>query len=229
MKKKLNRKTIAALVLALLLATALAGCGRQKGAAETVEPAVTAAPASQAEPAQLQEAEVVTGRQDGERFEDVIMLEGMEETVHYEHIRNDAVGVEMDYDYELFVRRSGADGECFVSCWDRPENPENYLELTYRLEDADTVAASVREAFSLEYDLLEGTRELDRAGSCIRMEAAVLRGTGQMADRLQVVYIIPASDGCRVATEHFAAEASEGFGRRFSYMLNTLAVIDRRA
>ena len=125
MKKKPNRKIIAALVLACLLVTALAGCGRQKGAAETVEPAVTAALASPAEPAQPQEAEVVTGRQDGERFEDVIILEGMEETVHYEHVRNEAVGVEMDYDYELFVRRSGPDGECFVSCWDRPESPEN--------------------------------------------------------------------------------------------------------
>ncbi len=47
-----------------------------------------------------------------------------------------------------------------------------------------------------------------------------------MADQLQVVYIIPASDGCRVATELFAVEASEGYGRRFSYMLHTLSVID---
>ena len=48
-----------------------------------------------------------------------------------------------------------------------------------------------------------------------------------MADQLQVVYIIPAFDGCRVAVEHFSVESAEGFGRRFNYMLNTLAVIDR--
>ena len=169
------------------------------------------------------------GRQNGERFEDVIILEGMEETVRYEHVRNDTLGFEMDYDYESFIRRSEADRESFLSIYDDKNNPENYLELTYRAEDADTVAASVRALLSQEYDLLESERVLERAGSCIRIEASELKGTGRMADLLQVVYIIPASDGCRVATEHFSIESAEGFGRRFSYMLDTLAVIDRRA
>ena len=170
--------------------------------------------------------EWITGRQDGERFETVIILEGMEETVQYEHIVNEALGFEMDYDYESFVRKSEAERELFISIWDDLENPEDYLEVTRSAEDADTVAASVRELLSQEYDLLEDSRELDGAGSCIRIEASELKGTGRMADHLQVVYIIPASDGCRVATAHYYIEASEGLARRFAYLVNTLTVID---
>ena len=166
-------------------------------------------------------------RQDGERFEAVIMIEGLEETVQYEHIRSEALGFEMDYDYGSFIRRSEADRERFISTWDDPQDPENYLEVTFSAEDADTIAAAVREELSQEYDLYEETRELDRAGDCLYMEASVLKGTNSMADHLQVIYIIRAADGCRIAAEHFTAESAEGFGRRFSYMLNTLKVIDR--
>ena len=166
-------------------------------------------------------------REDGERFEDVIVIEGMEENVHYEHIINEALGFAMDYDYELFVRQSEEDRECFVSVWDDPANPENYLEVTHSPEDAESVAASVRESLSQTYDLTESARQLDRAGECIYIEASVVKGTNNMADRLQLVYIIPASDGCIVAAEHLAVEASEGFGRRFAYMLNTLSALER--
>ena len=165
-------------------------------------------------------------RQDGERFEAVIILEGMEETVKYEHIRNEALGFEMDYDYESFARHSESDRERIVSAWDDLENPENYLEVTYSAEDADTVAAAVRENLSQTYDLLEETRELECAGECLYIEASVLKGTKTMADQLQSVFIIPSSDGCFVATAHFAAEAAEGFGRRFNYMLQTFSAID---
>ena len=99
--------------------------------------------------------------------------------------------------------------------------------MTYCAEDAETAAKAVRETLSQEYDLLESTRELARAGSCSRIEASVIKGTNRMADQLQAVYIIPAPDGCRIAAAHYAIEGAEGFGRRFSYMLNTLAVIDR--
>ena len=47
-----------------------------------------------------------------------------------------------------------------------------------------------------------------------------------MPEQLQMVYIIPASDGCRIATAHYAIEASEGFGRRFHYIMDSFAVID---
>ena len=145
-----------------------------------------------------------------------------------EHIRNDTVGIEMDYDYESFARQSEEGRERFVSVWDDPENPGNWLELTASAESAESVAASVGEALSREYDIIQEPITLEHAGSCIRIEASERKGTGMMADQLQVVTVIPAPDGCRVAAEHFSIESAEGFGRRFSYMLNTLTVIDRR-
>ena len=224
-RKKRTFMILAALAPVLLLT--LSGCGRSSAASEPAGPVTDTDPVIVIEAAEQSVPEVGSGRQDGERFEEVILLEGMEETVHYEHVRNEAIGFEMDYDYTLFERRSGSDRERFVSIWDNPENPENYLEVIYRAEDAESAAASVRAALSQEYELLESSRELEGAGSCIRIEASELKGTGRMADQLQAVYIIPASDGCRVAAAHYAIEAAEGFGRRFSYMLNTLAVIGR--
>ena len=131
----------------------------------------------------------------------------------------------MDYDYENFTRNSYPNLECFISVWDGLGNPENFLEVSHREEDAGTVAAAVREELSQQYDLLEHTRELERAGECIYIEASVLKGTNTMADQLQAVYIIPASNGCFVATAHFAAEAAEGFGHRFNDMLQTFSAI----
>ena len=142
-----------------------------------------------------------------------------------QNIVNDTLDFEMDYDYERFTRIIEADREFFVSVWDDDTNPENYLEMTYRAEDADSVAAAVRAELSQQYDLLEHTRELDRAGNCIYIEASVLKGTNTMADQLQAVYIIPAGDGSIVATAHYAVEGSEGFGRRFSLMLQTLSLL----
>lgn len=161
-------------------------------------------------------------RQDGERFDDVIILEGMEETVHYEHIRNDALGFEMDYDYENFVRHSEADREWFVSSWDAPGNPENYLEVSYSPLDAETAAANVCELLSGEYEpRREDSFALERAGSCIRIYADEVKSGGYMPEHLQTVYVIPAGNGCHIATAHCATVESEGFLRRFAYMMNT--------
>ena len=216
-------------VLVFLLGTALTIFSGKTDTPETAEPVLTAAPVSTSMPTEPPVTAAEPGRQNGERFEDVIILEGMEETVRYEHIINDTLGIEMDYDYDRFVRRSEPNRECFISVYDNQQNPENYLEVTYRAENADAVAASISQVLSQEYDLSTGPRELERAGSCTWIEASVIKGTNNMADQLQIVYIIPAADGCRVATEHLAIEASEGFGRRFSYMLHTLAVNDSKA
>ncbi len=171
-----------------------------------------------------------TGRQDGERFESVIILEGMEETVHYEHIRNDTIGFEMDYDYESFVRRKDADRERFISVWDDPENPENYLEVSRSRQDAETAAAEICERLSAEYEVRrDDAYTLEKAGSCILIYADEVKGGGYMPDHLQTVYVIPAGDGCCIATEHSYIVESEGFGRRFRYMMDTLAVTDRPA
>ena len=216
------KKTALTTMIAAALLMSLTGCGKAPAAASEApqaepqtEAAVTVAPA--AEP----------GRQDGERFETVILLEGMEETVHYEHVRSETLGFEMDYDYESFVRQTEAGRECFLSCWDDAANPENYLELSCDTGNAELAASAIQAALSDEYDLIVETYPLDRAGSCIRIEASELKGQGVMPQQLQVVYVIPAADGCRIARAHYALEAAEGFGRRFDSMLNTLTVIER--
>ena len=165
-------------------------------------------------------------RSDGERFVDVIVLEGMEEAVAYEHIRSEALGLEMDYDYAQFVRRSEADRERIISDWDDPESPENYLELTRSAQDAQTVADAISETLSATYEISREAFTLEGAGECIRIDASADKGGQTMPDRLQMVYIIPAADGCRVAAAHYAIEGAEGYGRRFAYMVHTLTVID---
>ena len=230
------KKAVITLTTAAALVLSLAGCGMIRPAASeapaplpevTAEiPVPTEAPVQTAPPATpMPTAEPV--RQDGERFETVIILEGMEETVNYEHIRREDLGFEMDYDYDSFTRQSTPDRELFLSVWDDPENPENFLELIHSPADADTVAAFVSEAFSKEYDITTIPRELDHAGTCTRIEASVIKGTNNMADQIQAVYIIPAPDGCIVATTHSFIAESEGFGHRFSYMLDTLKPIGR--
>ncbi|MBR3640576.1 MAG: hypothetical protein IKN53_00925 [Oscillibacter sp.] len=215
-----NRTVLIALAATLLLAL-LCGCGKTAGETPPAEP-IENEPEAEAEA----EPEVEVGRQDGERFETTVILEGMEETVSYEHVKNAALGFEMDYDYESLARIGAADRERFVSIYEDPDAPENYLEITRSAESADAVAAAVRAELSREYDLLEGTRELAGAGSCLRLEASELKGSGEMAERLQTVYIIPAADGCRVAAAHCTIESAEGFGRRFAYMLDTLKVME---
>ena len=235
MKKKEIHATIAlTLVLAFLLITMFSGCGSQNDTAETDEPVVTAdpatiTPASTDEPAEPPETESDTAREDGERFETVIMLEGMEETVHYEHIRNDTIGFEMDYDYELFARHSEPDRERFVLIYDDPENPpENYLEITYSPEDAGTIADTVSQTLSNEYEITRESYTLDRMGDCIRIDASIVKGATRTADLMQMVYIIPAADGSRIAAAHYVGVDSDGLIKRFSYLVNTLMVIDRQ-
>ena len=223
------KKSLALYAVSAALVLMLSGCGKAPAAVTESSTPQTVTPSAEPQSAVIETPapSSVPGRQDGERFEDVIILEGMEETVKYEHVVSKAAGIEMDYDYESFVRRSEADRERFVSTWDNAANPENYLEVTYSAESAEAAKASVSEALSKEYDLTEETRRLDRAGDCSWIEASVVKGTNNMAPQIQTVYIIPASDGCRIATIHCAIEGSEGFGRRFAYMLNTLSVISR--
>ena len=167
------------------------------------------------------------GRQDGERFETVVMIEGMEETVRYEHIRNDALGFEMDYDYERFARYHESVCERFVSVYDDPDDPQNYFELSFSAADPDTILASVCSSLSDDYEIIQESYTLERAGSCIRIDASNGKGNTGTPDFLQTVYIIPAADGCRIVTAHYYFESAEGLGRRVSYMLDTLEIIER--
>ena len=208
------RKTVKPLVILLIAALMLGGCGNRETAPA---PAPAAAPA---------EAETPVQRQDGDRYEAVIVIEGMEETVRYEHIRNDAAGFEMDYDYENFRRISEPGCETFVSVYDDPENAENYLTVRYDPRDAETVAASVSELLSKDYELYrDDSILLERAGKCIHIDASAEPGGATMPEHLQAVYIIPAEDGCRVAVAHYFIVGSEGFGRRFRCMMDTFSAV----
>lgn len=179
--------------------------------------------AAAADPAAAAESDLAL--QPGERFEGTVPLEGTEQTVHYEAIRNDALGFEMGYDYENFVRQSEADCERFISVWDNPDNPEIYLEITHSSDDTETTAASIAETLSAQYNVSRWEYTLDRAGDCIDLRGE-LDKEGQMSIwELQMVYIIPADDGCFVVWGHYTQESAEGSGARFRGMMHTFAVL----
>ena len=71
-------------------------------------------------------------------------------------------------------------------------------------------------------DIVQAT--LENAGSCTRMETIGIEDGGMPADIL-VIYVIPAPGGSLIATEHFVSEASEGFGRDFEIIMNSMSVI----
>ena len=225
------KKTILSLLLAAAMMLSLAACGAvsagNSAPAAEAESKTTASDDGQIIVEETIETAAQDERQDGERFEAVIMMEGMEETVRYEHIRREDLGFAMDYDYENFVRQSEGDRERFVSNWDDPADPQNYLEVSYDTGNANLVADAISAALSQEYDLLSDERELDNSVKCLRIEASVIKGTNQMADRIQEIYIIPAGSGSIVARAYYAIEGAEGFGRRFAYMVRTLNTLER--
>ena len=224
----MKRKRIFAFISALLTAALLCGCAADS---TSEEPAGQSSGNESFRPADADGASAADARpvrQDGERFETVIMIEGMEETVQYEHARNESAGFELDFDYETLERRRGPVSESFVSRYDNPEDPWNYLELTFSAGDADTVSADVSDALTADYDtVVRESFMLECAGDCERIDASGARGAKTAPGSLQTVYIIPAGDGCIVAAVHCTFESAGGFGRRFTAMLHTLSVIDR--
>lgn len=233
------KKIIVTWTILAALMLALAGCGKTRPA-ETAAPQATAEVQPTAEPAPAETAapqpapvETVApapgvSRQDGERFETTIVMEGMEETVNYEHVRREDLGFEMDYDYDMFVRQSGADCERFVSVWDsNPADPVDYFEVRYDTGNAELVADAINAAFSGDYDTSVIYREMDNGVQAIRIEASVIKGTNQMADQIDVRYIVPANDGCRIVKAHYWTADSEGFARRIAYLIFTLSAFDR--
>ena len=240
----MKKKSIYALLLITM--TMLAGCGKQEtenteifeavsseASAEEPAPAEETTPetettpeeaaesAAEAEKAAAEEA-AQSGRKDGERFDGVITLEGMEETVHYEHIINESAGIEMDYDYESFVRESSADTERFISIYDDPSKPENYLEVTRSSDDAKTVADAIEKEFAEEYKVSRDDITLENGVNCIQLSASQPKNEGETVDYYKGAFIIPKEDGCIITKDYMYFEASEGFGRRFVYMINTI-------
>ena len=236
-----RRKHVSTISLALifvLLTVLLCGCGKIGQIVKPTEPTAEPGPVATPAPVEPSPTPVATPaptptpvqppvieRQNGERFEGTMTFQGMEETIRYEHIRNDALGFEMDYDYERFVRRSEPDRERFISAYDDPEQPENYLEVTSHAEDAETVAAFIADRLSNEYESKPEPITLDKAGNCIHIEASVIKGTNQMAEQLQSVYVFPAPDGCRVAISHCYITDSEFYSMQISRFMNTFSVI----
>lgn len=210
-----------ALVLSLtLLLAAAAGCAKGK---KEPQPAETESPVETAEAAEETPA---IERQHGERFEDVIMIEGMEETIKLEHFVNETAGLAMDYDYESFVCRASSDRLQIVSAYDDPETPENYIEVSYCPDDAETVADAIEKALSADYAVSRDTAVLKSGVECIHMDASATPDGAYTADVLQAVYVIPADDGCRVAHLRYLPEGSDGFGKRLAYLVNTITVMD---
>lgn len=163
--------------------------------------------------------------QHGDRYPATVVLEGMEETVWYEQVRNESIGFEMGYEYETFTRQSTADRERFISIYDDVNYPENFLEVTRSSEDAETAAASVKKALSLEYEVGMEWTTLEKAGSCIRLNASEVKGGGRTPDQFRTVYVIPTANGSIIAAAHYSFEAADGFGARFRGMMNTFVPI----
>ena len=63
------------------------------------------------------------------------------------------------------------------------------------------------------------------SGACTTIDASATTDN-QTPDQMQAVYVIPLSKGCVIATAHYYFEGAEGFGRRFSAMMNTLEIIN---
>ena len=90
------KKRIAALTLAALMALGVASCGDAPAAEIDTAAGDEEIVVIEAEEATTEETTAQTMRQDGELHDEVIMIEAMEETVHYEHIVNRTIGFEMD-------------------------------------------------------------------------------------------------------------------------------------
>lgn len=220
---KQSKRYLALLLGLVMLLAALTACGRKNS---DVQPIESAAPEESAE---TPEAAVTPERENGERFEDVITIEGMEETIQLEHVINETAGFAMDYDYEGFVRRSEADRERFIWSYDDPEKPENFVEVSYSAENAQTVADTIEKELSESYEVYRDTTVLSSGCECIRMDASAVAGGANTADVIQAVYVIPAADGCRVARIQYIPEGSDGFGIRLAYLVNTITVMDARS
>lgn len=224
MQNKRNCITLIVVSVLALSMTLFAGCGRNSSAGAPAAPVTTTESPSITEPVASPESEPAAEHPVGERYEGTVVLDGMEQTVRYEQIRNDTLGLEMGYDYERFDRYSEAERERFILKWEDPEAPEVYLEITRSEDDAETTAASIWEALSDEYAPTRVEFPLDHAGRCIQIYAGVDKDGQTTIDHLQVVYIIPASDGCLVAWGHNTFDSADAFGAMYRNMMHTLVV-----
>ena len=166
------------------------------------------------------------GLRDGDRFEATVILEGMEETVQYEHAVSEAVGFEMDFDFERFYRQTEDGRELFLSLYDGQGTPTNYVEVLRVDFDVPTTAALLTEGLQEEYETIaQESCTLAAAGECQRLNASGAREGAAPEGSLVTIYVIPAGEGSILATVRCTYETAEGFGARMNSMLNTLSVL----
>ncbi len=176
-------------------------------------------------PAGSSNDESASGRKDGERFEDEIMMEGMAEPVVYEHAISTTGGFEIDFEYDSLVRNSGTDEESFISKYDDPKAPMNYLVVKHVSEDAESTLAELSESLSADFEeVTTEEAELKGTGKCQCLIALGVKNKELPAGALKSVYIIPAAGGCIIAEANYTIESAEGFGTRFINMINTLTL-----
>ena len=216
----MNSKKLIIISLSLILIiAALAGCNK---------PAADEKPVDEDKPVEATtspdtvEPEAETGMKDGERYEATILLEGSEK-VGYEHAISKNVGFEIDYEYDSLARESESDHERFISVFETDDDAWNYLDVTSSTESADSVAEALTASLSNDFDSVEKHPiTLDKSGECVYITAY---GAKDGSGRMQTVYVVPATDGCRVAEAHYTIESAEGFGARFGNMMNTFSPI----
>ena len=154
------------------------------------------------------------------------MIEGTEETVRYEHIKNTKAGIELDYDYESFNRVNEGERETFTSVYDDQAAPNNYMYIVADTDDPDTAAGMFGMTLAMDFENVSSEKvTLDKAGDCTVLYANGPKSEVFPSDAVEKVYIIPAPDGCRIARIYCTVESAEGFGVHFAEMLDTLEVI----
>lgn len=167
--------------------------------------------------------DAVVKRQVGDRYEEVIVFQGVEEKITFERIANETVGFEMDYDCGNFSRKSDENGDVFALNFDG----SYYMEVTSKNETADAIATSISEELSKNYDVYKSETELNFVGNCTMIHADIKTVDQETLDELQTVYIIPAADGCYVATAHYGYDSSDYYGKLFSMMADSFSIIEK--
>lgn len=229
-------RKITVLFLAICLALGICGCaGNDSVTEQEVYGTVPAAAdtTTTAQTTQTQDPDTVKTEADGSvlssempdgfRFESSIILEGMEEMVQYEHAISLNAGISIDYDYEIFTRRTGESSESFVSVYDDSSHPDNYMSISASPADGDTMKEIIGSYLeSLFSNVTAEQTELGPFTGCTRFVADTPLTDEFSRNAVTVQYVIPANDGSRLVELHYTAESAEGFGTRMERMLDTL-------
>lgn len=233
MKRKYMNALTLMMAMAVLSMTMMGGCSKEDDNTPDETKNETVASETEADNDSSEDAVEDTsavsgtsGRENGERFEETIMIEGVEETVQYEHYVDTTIGFEIDYEYYELGRSASKEDVTFFSMYDDPNNLENYLEITYSPDDVDLTASNLTSEYSSNFEVIQSSETLNNGVTCTTL---ALLNPEDGSKNIQMIYVIPADDGCRVAAAHYTVESMEGFGRRFERTVRSINVIAREA